>query len=73
MTSRFAALIGAMNDNIGNFDAVAALNDTTKPLGVTGFRALGWFYLVPGVLALAVAAGGTGRRRESNATGGDGR
>ncbi|MBF6172419.1 hypothetical protein [Nocardia blacklockiae] len=71
MTSRFAALIGAMNDNIDNFGAVAALNASTKPLGFTAFRALGWFYLVPGILALAAATAATGKRHKT--TGGDGR
>ncbi|MEV6773414.1 hypothetical protein AB0N05_32760 [Nocardia sp. NPDC051030] len=56
MTSRFAGLIGVMNDNIVNFDAVVALNDSTKPLGFTAFRGLGWFFLLPGVLALVAAA-----------------
>ncbi|MFI5777458.1 hypothetical protein [Nocardia sp. NPDC051570] len=58
MTSRFAALIGTMNDNIDNFDAVVALDDSTKPLGFTAFRGLGWFYLVPGVIVVAAAAAG---------------
>ncbi|MBB5914890.1 hypothetical protein BJY24_003757 [Nocardia transvalensis] len=70
MTSRFAALIGAMNDNIENFDAVAALNDSTKPLGFGGFRALGWFYLVPGALVLAVLAAGIRKRDSATAPGG---
>lgn len=56
MTSRFAALIGTMNDNVTNFDAVVALDDSTKPCGFTAFRGLGWCYLLPGLLALAVAA-----------------
>ncbi|RDI42670.1 hypothetical protein [Nocardia mexicana] len=73
MTSRFAALIGAMNDNIDDFDAVAALNDSTKPLGFTGFRALGWFYLVPGVLVLAVVATGIGKRHGVTTAGSEGK
>lgn len=58
MTARFASLIGAMNDNVTNFDAVVALNNATKPFGFTAFRALGWFFLIPGVVALAVALSG---------------
>lgn len=75
MTSRFAALIGVMNDNVANFDAVVALDETTKPLGFTAFRALGWFYLVPGVLVLAVVAAGATRSRAARSvtTGGAGR
>ncbi|PXX66306.1 hypothetical protein DFR70_10353 [Nocardia tenerifensis] len=58
MTSRFAALIGAMNDNVRNFDAVVALNESTRPLGFGAFRGLGFFYAVPGILLLAVTAAG---------------
>ncbi|WP_327139230.1 hypothetical protein [Nocardia sp. NBC_01327] len=58
MTARFAALVGVLNDNVGNFDAVVALNDSTKPLGLTAFRGLGWGFVIPGSLALAVAAAG---------------
>ncbi|WP_051043481.1 hypothetical protein, partial [Nocardia cerradoensis] len=58
MTSHFAALIGAMNDNVARFDAVAALNDSTKPLGFTAFRGLGWFFLIPGVVVVAASVWG---------------
>ncbi|GAA5080299.1 hypothetical protein [Nocardia iowensis] len=58
MTSRLAALIGAMNDNVRNFDAVVALNDSTRPLGFGAFRGLGFFYLVPGIFALAATVEG---------------
>ncbi|WP_067685888.1 hypothetical protein [Nocardia jejuensis] len=68
MTSRFAALIGAMNDNIGNFDAVVALDDSTKPLGFGAFRGLGWFYLLPGVIALAAAGAGLRSRAARSAS-----
>ncbi|MBF6334084.1 hypothetical protein [Nocardia transvalensis] len=67
MTSRFAALIGTMNDNVDNFDAVVALDDVTKPLGFGAFRGLGWFYLVPGVIVLAVAAAGLRNREQGKA------
>ncbi|MEV6066737.1 hypothetical protein AB0L82_09340 [Nocardia sp. NPDC052001] len=72
MTARFAGLVGVLNDNVENFDAVVALNDSTKPLGVTAFRALGWGFVIPGVLALGLAAArlrGTGSRR-ADPTGG---
>jgi hypothetical protein len=66
MTSRFAALIGAMNDNVDNFDAVVALNRSTRALGFSAFDGIGWFYLTPGaaVLATAAAARRTGRESE---------
>ncbi|WP_433661964.1 hypothetical protein ACQPW1_07290 [Nocardia sp. CA-128927] len=58
MTSRFAALIGAMNDNVRNFDAVVALNESTRPLGFGAFRGLGFFYLLPGIFVLAATVEG---------------
>ncbi|MFE6857232.1 hypothetical protein [Nocardia sp. NPDC057668] len=58
MTARFASLVGVLNDNVENFDAVAALDDSTRPLGVTAFRVLGWGFVIPGALALAFTAAG---------------
>ncbi|GAB0103758.1 hypothetical protein JMUB6875_27320 [Nocardia sp. JMUB6875] len=55
MTSRFAALVGTMNDNVRNFDAVVALNDVTRPLGFTAFRGLAWGFLIPGILVTGLA------------------
>ncbi|MBL1078432.1 hypothetical protein JK358_28900 [Nocardia sp. 2] len=55
MTARFAALVGVLNDNIRNFDAVVALNNSTAPLGFTGFRGLGWAFVIPGAAALALS------------------
>ncbi|WP_067826578.1 hypothetical protein [Nocardia inohanensis] len=68
MTARFAGLVGVMNDNVGNFDAVVALNDSTTPLGFTAFRGLGWGFVIPGVLSLAIAAAGLRPGRSSSRT-----
>ncbi|WP_378737647.1 hypothetical protein [Nocardia brasiliensis] len=70
MTSRFAALIGAMNDNVRNFDAVVALNDSTRPLGFGAFRGLGFCYLVPGIFALAATVEGLRLPSRSRGNGG---
>ncbi|UGT41789.1 hypothetical protein LTV02_38800 [Nocardia yamanashiensis] len=67
MTARFAGLVGVMNDNVENFDAVVALNDATRPLGFTAFRGLGWGFLIPGVLVLGTAAAGVRPRRTATA------
>ncbi|MBO0856581.1 MAG: hypothetical protein J2P18_22770 [Nocardia sp.] len=69
MTSHFADLIGAMNDNVRHFDAVVALDDSTKPLGFSAFRGLGWFFAVPGVIVLIASVWGlpTGGRTEGTA------
>lgn len=64
MTARFAGLVGAMNDNVGNFDGAVALDDSTKPLGFAAFGWFGWFFLVPGVaLVAAIGAGPLSRLR----------
>ncbi|WP_433624187.1 hypothetical protein [Nocardia sp. CA-120079] len=76
MTSRFAALIGAMNDNVVNFEAVVALNDSTKRFGFAAFRGIGWCYIVPGISVLICAGisiprqGGDSAHR-TNAIGGE--
>ena len=56
MTSEFASLVGTMNDNIENFDAVVALNNSTRPLGFPAFAQIGWFFVVPGLLVGAAVA-----------------
>lgn len=75
MTSRFAGLVGVLNDNVGNFDSVVALNDSTRPLGFTAFRGIGWGFLIPGVLVLAASAAGLRPLRTrsvpATSTGGD--
>ncbi|KAA0022712.1 hypothetical protein [Antrihabitans cavernicola] len=55
MTSEFAGFVGAMSDNVENFDGVVALRDSTRPLGFDAFHGIGWFFVVSGVLALAAA------------------
>lgn len=50
-------MIGAMSDNVGNYDAVAALPD---------FRLFPWFFVAPGLIALGLV-GAAGRRRRDNA------
>lgn len=63
MTARFAGLVGVLNDNIENFDAVVALNDSTRPIGWTAFRVLGWGYLIPGLLVLTIVTAGLSQRQ----------
>ncbi|AYF74047.1 hypothetical protein D7D52_09410 [Nocardia yunnanensis] len=63
MTSRFAALVGTMNDNVGNFDAVVALNDVSRPLGFGAFRGLAWGFAIPGALVLGLTVIGSRRPR----------
>lgn len=55
MTADFASLIGVMADNMDNFSRVVALDRLTAALGFRTFDYIGWFYLIPGALALALA------------------
>lgn len=66
MTADFASLIGVMADNVDNFDRVVALDRITAPLGLRSFNYFGWFFLVPGVLAVAVALDSKGLLRWPN-------
>ncbi|AMU29861.1 hypothetical protein [Mycobacteroides abscessus] len=66
MTADFASLIGVMADNVDNFDRVVALDRITAPLGLRSFNYFGWFFLVPGVLAAAVALDSKGLLRWPN-------
>jgi hypothetical protein len=52
-------MIGAMSDNVGNYQAVAALPP---------FALFPWFFVLPGLLigGLAFAAGPRGRRDQPN-------
>ncbi|GAB17978.1 hypothetical protein GOEFS_044_00140 [Gordonia effusa NBRC 100432] len=56
MSSDFAGLIGVMNDNIKNFDGVAALDNRTRSLGFGSFAALPWLLLAAGLIGLAFGA-----------------
>ncbi|MBJ8348180.1 hypothetical protein [Antrihabitans sp. YC2-6] len=62
MTSEFAGLIGVMNDNVENFDSVAALNDSTTAIGFRAFGQLGWFFVLPGVATVAALGAGPVRK-----------
>lgn len=53
ISSTMAPMIGAMSDNVGNFQGVAAL----PPFGL-----FPWFFVVPGVLVIALSV--VARRRE---------
>ncbi|GAA1888160.1 hypothetical protein LX12_002458 [Williamsia serinedens] len=64
MSSDFAGLIGTMNDNLGNYHGVRALNDRTAALGVGAFAVLPWFLVAAGALTgIAAALGITSDRR----------
>lgn len=55
VSSDLAALVGAINDNLTNYEALTDLNDLTSAANVSGLVALPWVLVGAGALA-AVAA-----------------
>jgi hypothetical protein len=51
-------MIGAMSDNVSNYQAVAAL---------PSFRLFPWFFVLPGLIIIALVAGAGPRRRSDDA------
>ena len=67
ISSDFAGVIEEFADNLGHFQALERLNQTTAPLGFAAFDEFGWFYLVPGLfLVIVVGADLLARRRRDN-------
>ncbi|ADG96817.1 conserved hypothetical protein [Segniliparus rotundus DSM 44985] len=68
ISADFANVIEEFADNLGHFQALERLNETTKPLGLDAFDEFGWFYLVPGLaLVLVVGADVLLSRNRNNA------
>lgn len=60
----FAALTGAINDNLPNYDALAGLDRSTEALGFSGLRAAPWLMVGAGVLGAGLAIAAWPRRRK---------
>lgn len=58
ISSDLASLVGAVNDNIGNYDALRGLDRLSQPMGVPGLVAFPWLLVATGGAgaALAIAA-----------------
>jgi hypothetical protein len=62
VSSDLATLVGAIDDNIGNFKALHDLDALTSGIGVSGFVAFPWFLVGSGALSAAIALAGWPRR-----------
>ncbi|MFT4042719.1 MAG: hypothetical protein QM673_06100 [Gordonia sp. (in: high G+C Gram-positive bacteria)] len=58
-----ADLVGTVNNNLDNYDALRALDAVSRPVGISGFVGLGWLLLTLGLLIALVAAAGLIRQR----------
>ncbi|MGL6234091.1 MAG: hypothetical protein ACRC20_01970 [Segniliparus sp.] len=63
ISSDFAGVIEEFADNLGHFQALERLNQTTAPLSFAAFDEFGWFYLSPGLLLVAAVGADVLTRR----------
>ena len=64
ISSDLASLVGTINDNIGNFNALGDLNTLTRRVGVSGLQGFPWLLVGAGVLGATLAVAATPRRRK---------
>jgi hypothetical protein len=62
VSSDLATLVGAVDDNISNFNALHDLDALTSAIGVSGFVAFPWFLVGSGALSAGIALAGWPRR-----------
>jgi hypothetical protein len=64
VSSDLASLVGVIENNLGNFDALESMNTLTRGIGVPGLLAFPWLLLGTGTLTagLALAAWPRGRK-----------
>ncbi|HZU78746.1 MAG TPA: hypothetical protein VE991_02420 [Acidimicrobiales bacterium] len=63
ISSDLASLVGAVNDNIGNYDALRGLDRLSEPLGVPGLVAFPWLLVATGGVGAALAVAARPKRR----------
>jgi len=68
VSSDLAALVGALNDNIDNFDAFDDLDGFTRSAGVSGLTAMPWLLVGTGALSAACAIAALARREKETTT-----
>jgi hypothetical protein len=64
ISSDLASLVGTINDNIGNFNALGDLDTLTRRVGASGLAGFSWLLVGLGVLGATLAAAATPRRRK---------
>jgi hypothetical protein len=62
VSSDLATLVGAIDDNLGNFKALHDLDALTSAIGVSGFVAFPWFLVGSGALSAGIALAAWPRR-----------
>jgi hypothetical protein len=64
VSSDLAGLVGAINDNISNYEALGDLDGLTSGVGVSGLVALPWFLVGAGTVGAAAALAASRRPRK---------
>ncbi|HEY1826641.1 MAG TPA: hypothetical protein VGF87_01400 [Acidimicrobiales bacterium] len=64
LSSDFASLVGTINDNIGNFNALDGLDSFTRDVGLPGMGAFPWVLVSVGVVMAGLAITALPRRRK---------
>jgi hypothetical protein len=66
ISSDLASLVGIINDNINNFNALDDLNALTRDVGLPGLGALPWVLVGTGATSASLAIGALPRRRKES-------
>jgi hypothetical protein len=66
ISSDLASLVGVINDNIGNFNALDDLNTLTSDVGLSGLGAFPWLLVGIGAISAGLAVGALPRRRKES-------
>lgn len=64
ISADFASLVGTINDNIRNFNALKSLDSLTSGVGASGLEAFPWMLVGTGVIIAALSAASLPRRRK---------
>ena len=67
ISSDLASLVGTINDNVGNFNALDSLDAITFGVGVSGFVAFPWVLVGIGTAGVALGVAALPRRRKEAA------
>jgi hypothetical protein len=64
ISSDLASLVGVINDNMGNFNALDDLNTLSSDVGLSGLGAFPWLLVGIGAISASLAFGALPRRRK---------
>jgi hypothetical protein len=64
ISSDLASLVGTINDNIGNFNALKRLDSLTSGVGVSGLEAFPWMLVGIGAISATLSVAGLPRRKK---------